>query len=80
MKNLGPASLEALSSIGVSNIQELKKRGWKQVAFELSQIHPRFINLNMYRALIGACLDRDWRDIPDEDLNEARELINLINK
>jgi hypothetical protein len=77
-RNLGPVSAQILESVGVSTLEELKKRGWQKVAFEVSQAHPGFLNLNMFRALIGACLDCDWREIPENDLAEARSLMKAL--
>jgi hypothetical protein len=76
--NFGPVSAKALNEIGIKTIAQLKKKGWKKIAMELAVLHPRFINLNMYRALIGACLNRDWRDVPEKDLAEAKKLIKAL--
>lgn len=75
---MGPVSLSVLADIGVHDIAELKKRGWEAVAFELAQKHPRFINMNMYRALIGATLDCDWREIPENELARAMDLLGQL--
>lgn len=77
-KNFGPVSSKALNDAGIHTLEQLKEMGWEKAAFELTQVHPRFINLNMFRALIGACYDVDWRNIPEKELVRARELIKLM--
>lgn len=76
--NFGPVSTSALSDIGIKTVAQLKKKGWKKVAMELVVVHPRFINLNMFRALIGVCLNRDWRNIPQKELTEAKKIIKAL--
>lgn len=75
---LGPVSSEILPPLGVETIGDLKKLGWEEVALRVMSEHPRFINLNMLRALIGAYHDLDFRNIPDADLKKAKEMISLF--
>ncbi len=77
-KNFGPVSSKLLREVGITTLEELKELGWQQAAFRISQQNPRFINLNMFRALIGACLALDWRNIPAKELAQARELLKVF--
>ena len=77
-KNFGPVSSKALADAGITTLAQLKKMGWEKAAIKLVEIHPRFINLNMFRALIGACHDCDWKKIPEKDLLRAKNLILLL--
>lgn len=79
-RNLGPVSSAVLPELGIKTIGDLKKLGWEEVAMRVMNEHPRFINLNMLRALIGACYDRDFRDIPEEELAKAKELVSIFRK
>ena len=75
---MGPVSSTALKEAGIETLEQLKEMGWEAAAFQLTQTHPRFINLNMFRALIGACLDKDWKDIPESELLRAKQLAKTL--
>lgn len=79
-RNLGPVSASILPDLGIETVEDLRKLGWEEVAMRVMAEHPRFINLNMLRALIGVFHDRDFRDIPEDDLKKAQELVNLFRK
>ncbi len=79
-RNLGPVSSSILPGLGIKTIGDLRSLGWEEVALRVLNEHPRFINLNMLRALIGATYDRDFRDIPEADLVKARQMIALFRK
>jgi hypothetical protein len=77
-RNLGPVSSALLPPLGVHTIGDLRSLGWEEVALRVMNEHPRFVNLNMLRALIGAFHDRDFRDLPEDDLAKARQMIALF--
>ena len=77
-RNLGPVSTQALTTVGIHSVEELKRIGWEQAGLRVMNEHPRFINLNMLRALIGACLDCDFRSIPEPELIKARSMLKLF--
>ncbi len=79
-KNFGPVSVKALADAGITTLEELKEMGWEMAAIKLIEIHPRFINLNMFRALIGACRNCGWKEISNKDLLKAKKLIKLLKQ
>lgn len=79
-RNLGPISAKRLNEIGIFTLSDLKERGWKHVMLALALVSEKNINLNFARALIGAELDVDWRNIPGDHLYEAQELLKNLKK
>lgn len=79
-RNLGPVSTEVLARVGVVTLEQLIELGWEEVALRVMAEQPRFINLNMLRALIGAIYDVDFRNVPDGELARARELIRTLKE
>jgi hypothetical protein len=77
-RNLGPVSAQALTTVGIQTVEELKKLGWEEAGLRVMHQHPRFIHLNMLRALIGACLECDFRNIPESELLKARSMLKLF--
>lgn len=77
-RNLGPVSAKALRDIDVNTVENLIEKGWQQTIIELVLVHPKFINLNMCRALIGAIHGIDWREISPAELIEAKEILSKL--
>ena len=78
--NFGPVSTKALNDIGITTLEELKRKGWEETFLELVTVHPRFINLNMLKAIIGATQGKHWNNISSKDLKKAKELISYLKQ
>jgi hypothetical protein len=78
MKNIGPKTTADLEKIGLNDLKKIKTMGWEKAALLIYNHYPKYANLNMLRALIGACQDRDWRNIKKDDLNRAKELLKIM--
>jgi hypothetical protein len=71
-RNLGPVSAEALVAAGVRSLEDLRAIGWEEAWDRLASRFPAYSHLNMGRALAGAVLNCDWRELPVEDLDALR--------
>lgn len=79
-RNLGPVTVPFLMKVGIESKEDLISLGWEEAGLRLMSEHPRFINLNLLRALIGACLDLDFREIPAKELEKARSMLKLFKE
>jgi DNA transformation protein len=76
LRNLGPTSAAWLRESGIATISELKRLG-PALAYRLvKQQQPR-TSLNLLWAMAAGLLDRDWRELTDE---EKERLMVEINK
>lgn len=71
-RNLGPVSAEALVAAGVRSLEELCAIGWEEAWDRLASRFPSYSHLNMGRALAGAVLNCDWRELPVAELDALR--------
>lgn len=79
-RNIGPVTASILPLLGIETLEDLRKLGWEEAAMRVLSEHPRFIHLNMLRALIGAFYGRDFRDIPAKDLEMAKKMVALFRQ
>jgi hypothetical protein len=71
-RNLGPVSAEALAAAGVRSLEDLRAIGWEEAWDRLASRFPSYSHLNMGRALAGAVLNCDWRELPVAELDALR--------
>jgi DNA transformation protein len=65
-RGLGPASGDALTRVGVTSIEQLRRCDPFDVYARLKR-QQSGLSLNMLYALIGAVEDRDWREVARTD-------------
>lgn len=75
LRNLGPKTEEDLISVGYETVQQLLDAGWEEAYCRLVLAYPQRNNLNMLKALMGACLDMDWRHLDARDEAEAQKWV-----
>jgi hypothetical protein len=71
-RNLGPVSAEALVAAGVRSLEDLREIGWEEAWDRLASRFPSYSHFNMGRALAGAVLNCDWRELPITELDALR--------
>lgn len=71
MRNIGPVSRRWLGEIDILTQTGLEKVGAVAAWTQLKSRYPKQVTKNLLWALIGAELDMDWREIPEELKHKA---------
>ncbi|MDJ0708062.1 MAG: TfoX/Sxy family DNA transformation protein [Leptolyngbyaceae cyanobacterium MO_188.B28] len=66
MKNMGPVSQRWLAEIEIYTREDLEAVGAVPSWAHLKARYPKRVTKNLLWALLGAQLDMDWRELPDE--------------
>ena len=66
LRNLGPASAAWLRDAGIMTISDLTRLGPVPAYWLLKQRQPK-ASLNLLWALAAGLLDRDWKELTDEE-------------
>jgi DNA transformation protein and related proteins len=66
MRNIGSVSRRWLAEIDILTQTDLEKVGAVAAWTHLKSRYPKQVTKNLLWALIGAELDMDWREIPEE--------------
>ncbi len=74
-KNLGPLTGAELRAVGIESVQQLQALGWEKAFESWVNVFPERVNLNALYALIGAVEELDWREIPADQKQEAKDFI-----
>lgn len=69
MRNIGEVSKKQLFSVGIENIEDLKRLGALE-AYKLLEDKGYHPTKNMLYALIGAIENLDWREVADKIKDE----------
>ncbi|MCG8368182.1 MAG: TfoX/Sxy family protein [Pseudanabaenales cyanobacterium] len=65
MKNIGPVSQRWLAEIEIFTPKDLDTVGVVPAWIQLKARYPQKVTKNLLWALLGAQLDRDWRELPE---------------
>lgn len=68
LRNLGPTSAARLAEVGIASPAELDAVGAVEAFVRLRRSRPG-TSANFLRAIEGALLDVDWRELPREHLD-----------
>ena len=79
-RNIGPVVARELERLGISTVEQLKELGWKEVCLLWAESYPARINLNAFRAIIGAVYDLNHNCIPPEEDADARRTVKELRR
>ena len=71
LRNLGPTSASWLREVGITTIAELRRLG-PVLAYRLVKQKQLTASLNLLWALAAGILDRDWRELSEEEKEKLR--------
>lgn len=74
LRNLGPKSAQWLHEVGISTREDLERVG-PVVAYQLVAHQLRQTSWNLLWALAAALVDRDWRELSDDEKRELRRQV-----
>jgi DNA transformation protein and related proteins len=70
LHGLGPASVQMLASVGVTDAKQLRKADLYQLYARIKTQHPR-TSINLLYAMMGAVDDVDWREVAKDRRTEV---------
>lgn len=71
LRNLGPTSASWMREVGITTNAELQRLG-PAVAYQMVKQKQATASLNLLWALTAGILDRDWRDLSEEEKKKLR--------
>lgn len=77
-RNLGPATEKELNAIGVMTFEQMLEMGWQEVCFHYVYHYPKRLNLNLVKAVIGATVNQDWRELEPNLDQEAQAFVEAL--
>jgi DNA transformation protein and related proteins len=70
LRGLGPASVQMLTSVGITSAAQLRKADLFKLYARIKQTHPR-ASINLVYAMIGAVQDMDWHTVAKDRRTEG---------
>ena len=77
LRNIGPKSSEWLRACGIHTVEDLQSLG-SVAAYQLVAHSLRGVSLNLLWALEAGLLDRDWRDLRNDEKTQLRSNVREI--